>query len=89
MNKEFDLGCIGGMKKVKSIKLRPSRLEQVDLPSNFHTEEYKFLRESKVDASMADHLILKGQTRSRNMQDHHLAQLGGTVLPQCRVFLET
>jgi hypothetical protein len=72
-----------------SIKLRPSRLEQVLLPSVFHTEECDILRLGKVNATMADHLISRGQTHSRKMQDYHLVQLGGEVPPKCVVFLAT
>ena len=73
----------------KSIKLRPSRLKQTRLPSAFHTEEYNILRQCKVNATMGDHLVLRGQTLSRKMDDHHLLQVGGVVLPQCVVFLAT
>ena len=71
----------------KSIKQRPSRLEQVRLPSVFHTKEYDISRLGEVDVTMADHLFSRGQTRSRKMQGHHLMQLGGVVLPQSVVFL--
>ena len=69
MNKDFELG-----KPLEEmlIKLRPSRLEQVHLPSVFHTEESKILRHCKANATMVDHLISRGQTRSRKMHDHHL-----------------
>ena len=70
-----------------SIKLSASRLEQVRLPSVFHTEEYNILRPCKVNATMAGRLILRGQTRSRKTLGHHLMQLGGVVLPQYVVFL--
>ena len=73
----------------ESIKLHPSRVEQPVLPSVFHTEMDTILRARKVNATMADHLISRGQTRSRNMQDHHLVRLEGVVLPKCEVFLAT
>ena len=69
------------------IKLHPSRLRQVRLPSAFHTEEYDILRHCKVNATIADHLFLRGQTLSRKMHDHHFVQLGGVILPQCVAFL--
>ena len=69
------------------IKLRPSRLEQVHLPSVFHTEESKNLRHCEANATMADHLISRGQTRSRKMYDHRLMQFEGVALPQGVVFL--
>jgi hypothetical protein len=72
MYKDIDFGHNWGVYEEKSIKLSPSRLEQVVLPSVFHTEEYKILRQREVDATMADRLISRGQTRSRKMQDHHL-----------------
>ena len=71
----------------KSIKLRASRLEQAVLPSVFHTEEYNVSGVRTVDATTADYLMPRGQTRSRKMQDHYLVQLGGVVLPQCGVYL--
>ena len=45
--KDIDLSniCQWTILKEKSIKLRPSRLEQVVLPSVFHTEEYNILKE--------------------------------------------
>ena len=86
MYKEDDL-CAFFEKK--SIKMFPTRLEQILLPSVFHTEERKFLVVPKVNATMADHLISRSQTRFRTMQDHHLIQLGGVVLLQCGVFLAT
>ena len=73
----------------KWIKLHPSRLIQVRLPSAFHTEKYNILRQCKVNATMGDHLILRGQSLSRKMHDHHLLQVGGVVLPQCVVFVAT
>jgi hypothetical protein len=72
MYKDIDLGHNWCVYEEESIKLRPSRLEQVVLPSVFHTEEYKILRQRKVDATIADHLVSRGQTRSRKMQDLHL-----------------
>ena len=72
----------------ESIKLRPSRLKQVHLPSVFQTEEYDILRHCKVNTTMADHLISRGQTHTRKLHDH-LRQLGGVVLPQYVVFLAT
>ena len=71
----------------KSIKPRLTRLEQILLPSVFHTEEQTFLKLGKVNASMADHLVSKGQTRSRKLHNHHLMQLGSVFLLQCVVFL--
>ena len=56
----------------KSIKLRPSILEQVVLPSVFHKEEYIVLRARKVNATISDRSISR---------DHHLIQLEGVVLP--------
>jgi hypothetical protein len=65
MYKEDDFDYIWGpgILRRKSIKLRASRLEQVDLPSVFRTEVYNILGERKVDATMADHLVTRGQTR--------------------------
>jgi hypothetical protein len=57
MYKDIDFGDIGRFCEEKSIKLRPSRLGQVVLPSVFHTEEDKILRERKVDATTLDHLF--------------------------------
>ena len=79
--------CICALFEVKPIKLRPSRLKQVRLPSAFHTEEYNILRYCKVNATTGDHLILRGQTLSRKMDDHHLLKVGAVVLPQYVVFL--
>ena len=73
----------------ETIKPRPSRLKRIPLPSVFHTEEYDILRHCKVNATTADHQMLRGQSRSRKMHDHHLIQVGGVVLPQCVVFLTT
>ena len=56
----------------KSIKPCPSRLEQVDLPSVFYKDQDNILKENKVDATMADHLVARGPTHSRKTQDHHL-----------------
>jgi hypothetical protein len=89
MYKDVEHGDIGEFLEQKSIKLRPSRREQIDLPSVFHTEEDDILGERKVDATMADHLVSRGQTRSRKMKNHYLVQLGGVVLPQCEVYLAT
>ena len=78
MYRDIDLGdsiCQWGVYEERSIMLRPTRLEQVLLPSVFHTVEYTILRQYRVDGTMADHLITRGQsrqTRSRKMQDHHL-----------------
>ena len=66
----------------KSIKLRPSRLEQVVLPSVFHTEDHHLLRERRMDETMA---VTKRSDPLLKMQDHHLVQLG-VVLPQCAFF---
>ena len=72
----------------ESIKMRPSCLKQAHLPSVFHTEEDKTSRLGKVNATMAaDHLMSRGQTRSRKMNGHHLMQLGGVFLPRWVVFL--
>ena len=79
----------GSFSRAKPIKLYPDRLEQVVLPSVFHKEEDNILKEYKVDATMADHLLARGPTHSRKTQDHHLMQLGGAVLPRCEVFLAT
>ena len=86
MYKEVDIWAV---LEEESRKLCPSRLEQVLLPLVFHTEEYNVWRARKVNATISDHSISKSQTRSRKMQDHHLVQLGGVVLPQCGVFLAT
>ena len=42
-----------------------------------------------MNATTADHLILRGHTHFRKMHDHHLIQLGGEVLLKCVVFLAT
>jgi hypothetical protein len=56
----------------RSTKLCPSRLEQVDLASVFYTEEDKVLKDNKVDATMADHLVARGPTHSRKTEACHL-----------------
>ena len=55
MYKECDSGDNQIFLRAMSIKPCPSRLEQVDLPSVFRTEENDVLKENKVDATMADH----------------------------------
>ena len=87
--KECDSGDVRHFLKVKSIKLCPSRLEQVDLPPIFHTERDIFFEENKVNATISDHLLARGPTHSRKTHDHHLMQLGSVVLPRCGVFLAT
>ena len=75
MYKEADSDDMQEFLKANSIKLCPSRLEQVDLPSVFHKEKDNVLEENKVDASMADHLFARDPTHSRNTRDHRLIQL--------------
>ena len=53
-------------------------------PSVFHTEKYNILRQCNVNATMADHQILRGQIRSRKMHERE-----GVVLPQCMAPLAT
>jgi hypothetical protein len=89
MNREEFFWSFWEIPYEKSIKMRPSRLEQIDLPSVFYTEEGNFLGACKVDATMADHLLSRGHARPRMMQDHHLMQLGGVFLQKCGVFLAT
>ena len=93
MYKEVELGDIWRIQEEKPIKLRPSRLIKSVFPKFFffHAKDYNILRKCKVDATMADHLMPRSQsqTHSRKMQDHHLMQLGGVVLPQFGVFLAT
>ena len=67
-----DSGDTGIFVKVKSIKLWPSRLEQVVLPSVFYTDKNDILEDNKVDATMADHLATRGPTHSRKTPDRHL-----------------
>ena len=50
-------------------------LKQAALPLVCHTEgsqENDILRQSKVDATMFDHLIARGQTLFRKMRNHQL-----------------
>ena len=89
MYKEIDSGYNWVFVSGKSIKLRPSRLGQVVLPSVIHTEENNILEENKVDATTVDHLLARGPIHCRKTKDHHLMLLGGVVLPRCGVFLVT
>ena len=45
MYKEIDYGELGRIREEKSTKLCPSRLEQVALPSVFHTKDYNTFRD--------------------------------------------
>ena len=72
----------------KPIKFRPSRLERAGLPSVSRREENNAVKETKVDATMVDHLFAWGPTHSWKTQDHYLMQFGSVVLPRCEVFLE-
>jgi hypothetical protein len=72
MYKEIDCGDNWEFLWAKSTELRPSRLKQIALPLVFHTEGNNILRDDKVDATMADHLLARGPTHSRKTQDHHL-----------------
>jgi hypothetical protein len=58
--------------KARLTKLRPSRLEQIHLPSVFHKEEDNVLKENKVDETMFVHLVTTGPTHSQKTQDYHL-----------------
>ena len=65
----------GGVGKKRVDKTASMHLKQAALPLVFHTEgsqENDILRQSKVDATMFDHLIARDQTRFRKMRNHQL-----------------
>jgi hypothetical protein len=71
MYKEFvDSGDI--LLRAKSEELCESPLEQIVLPSVFHTEEVRILEEHKVDGTTADHRVARGPIHFQKTQDPHL-----------------
>ena len=73
--KKLSSAISGGFGKKRVDKTASKHLKQAALPLVFHTEgsqENDILRQSKVDATMFDHLIARGQTLFRRMRNHQL-----------------
>ena len=73
--KKLSSAISGGFGKKRVDKTASKHLKQAALPLVFHTEgsqENDILRQSKVDATMFDHLIARGQTLFRKMRNHQL-----------------